>query len=113
MDQSPLAQLYPNVNWAKLFTKIGELQRQDYDWSKEVAAIQLPVLLAFADADAVRMQHIMEFFALMGGGQRDAGLDGSLRPAARLAILPGQTHYDIGLSSALAGVIRPFLAKDE
>ena len=35
MDQSPLSQLYPGVIWAKLFTKIGELQRQDYDWSRK------------------------------------------------------------------------------
>jgi pimeloyl-ACP methyl ester carboxylesterase len=110
MDQSPLSQLYPNVNWAKLFTKIGELQRQDYDWSREVAGLGMPILMAYADADAIRLQHIMEFFALLGGGQRDAGLDGSLRPAARLAIMPGQTHYDIALSPALAvAVIRPFL----
>jgi pimeloyl-ACP methyl ester carboxylesterase len=109
MDQSPLSQLYPNVNWAKLFTKIGELQRQDYDWSREVAGLGMPILMAYADADAIRLQHIMEFIALLGGGQRDAGLDGSARPAARLAILPGQTHYDIALSPALAAVIRPFL----
>jgi pimeloyl-ACP methyl ester carboxylesterase len=109
MDQSPLAKLYPDVKWAQLFTKIGELQRQDYDWTKEVAALRLPVLMAFADADAVRMDHILEFFGLLGGGQRDAGMDGSLRPAARLAILPGLTHYDIGVSPSLAAVITPFL----
>jgi pimeloyl-ACP methyl ester carboxylesterase len=109
MDQSPLAKLYPDVKWAQLFTKIGELQRQEYDWTKEVAALRLPVLMAFADADAVRMDHILEFFGLLGGGQRDAGMDGSLRPAARLAILPGLTHYDIGVSPSLAAVITPFL----
>ena len=51
----------------------------------------------------------MEFFELLGGGQRDAGMDGSLRPAARLAILPGLTHYDIGVSPSLAAIITPFL----
>jgi pimeloyl-ACP methyl ester carboxylesterase len=109
MDQSPLYRLYPDVKWAKLFTKLGELLRQDYDWTKEVAAIRLPMLMAFADADAVRMDHILEFFWLLGGGQRDAGMDGSLRPAARLAVLPGLTHYDIGLSPSLAAIISPFL----
>jgi pimeloyl-ACP methyl ester carboxylesterase len=109
MDQSRLFQLYPGVNWAKLFTKLGEMMREDYDWTKEVAAIRLPMLMAFADADAVRMEHILEFFGLLGGGQRDAGMDGSLRPAARLAILPGQTHYDMGVSPSLAAVILPFL----
>lgn len=109
MDQSPLYRLYPDVKWAKLLGKLGELMRQDYDWTKEAAALRMPTLLAYADADAIRLEHILEFFALLGGGQRDAGLDGSLRPASRLAILPGQTHYDIGLSPALAAVIRPFL----
>jgi len=109
MDQSPLYRMYPDVKWAQLTTKLGELLRQDYDWSKQVAAIRLPVLLVFADADAVRTEHIMEFFGLLGGGQRDAGMDGSLRPAARLAILPGQTHYDMGMSPSLAAVVMPFL----
>ena len=109
MKQSPLNQLYPNVNWESLFTKLGDLLRQDYDWSKEVAAIKSPVMIIFADADSVRTAHIMEFFALLGGGQRDAGLDGSLRPQARLAILPGMTHYDILSSPALAASVIPFL----
>ena len=59
--------------------------------------------------DAVRMEHILEFFRLLGGGERDAGLDGSRRPAARLAILPGQTHYDIGASSSLGTLVASFL----
>lgn len=109
MDQSPLYQLYPNVKWAKLFTKLGELLRQDYDWTKDAAALRTPTLMAYADADAVRMTHILEFYGLLGGGQRDAGLDGSKRPPAWLAILPGLTHYDIGLSPALAALVTPFL----
>ena len=109
MNQSPLYRLYPDVKWAKLFTKIGELQRLAYDWSREVAALRMPILLAYADADAIRLQHIMEFYTLLGGGQRDAGLDGSLRPDTQLAILPGVTHYNIALSPNLAAVITPFL----
>ena len=77
MSQSPLAKLYPNKDWAALFTKLGHLMRQDFDWSKDVAEIKSPVMLIFADADTYRTSHIMEFFALLGGGQRDAGLDGS------------------------------------
>ena len=42
MKQSPLSQVYPNVNWSVLFTKLGDLLRKDYDWSKEVAAIKAP-----------------------------------------------------------------------
>ncbi len=109
MKQSPLSQLYPNVNWAALFSKLGDLLRKDYDGSKEVAGIKARTMIVFADADAVRPAHIVEFFGLLGGGQRDAGLDGSGRPAAQLAILPGLTHYNIGAAPALATVVAPFL----
>ena len=109
MRHSPLAALYPNVNWATLFTKLGDLLRQDYDWSAGVAAIRAPVMLVFADADSVRPAHVVEFFGLLGGGQRDAGLDGSARPTARLAILPGLTHYTILSTTAVAEAVRPFL----
>lgn len=73
MKQSPMYQLYPNVNWRVLFTKLGDLLRQDYDWSEGVATITSPTMIAFADADAVHPMHVMEFFGLLGGGQRDAG----------------------------------------
>lgn len=109
MSQSPLAQLYPDTDWAMLFTKLGDLLRQDYDWSKDVGAIKSPVMIIFADADAVRTAHAMEFYALLGGGQRDAGLDGSGRPTARLAILPGMTHYDILSFPTLATLVTAFL----
>ncbi|HKN35142.1 MAG TPA: alpha/beta hydrolase [Terriglobales bacterium] len=109
MKQSPLYQLYPNVNWARLFTKLGDLLRKDYDWSMEVAAIRAPTTIVFADADAVRTTHIIEFFGVLGGGKKDAGLDGSARPAAQLAILPGLAHYNISSSPALAMVVTPFL----
>jgi len=109
MKQSPLAELYPHVDWPTLFGKIGDLLRKDYDWSADVRAIAAPTMLVFADADAVRPAHFVEFFGLLGGGQRDAGLDGSLRPAARLAVLPGLTHYTIGADLAVAAAVNPFL----
>jgi pimeloyl-ACP methyl ester carboxylesterase len=109
MRQSPLSKMYPNVNWQVLFAKLGDTLRKDYDWSKEVAAIRSPTMLVFADADAVRLQHIAEFYSLLGGCQRDAGLDGSLRSANELAILPGLTHYSISAAPALAQTVTPFL----
>jgi pimeloyl-ACP methyl ester carboxylesterase len=109
MDQSPLFKLYPKVNWEVLFTKLGDLLRREYDWSREVAAIHSPVMLVYADADAIRTAHAVEFFSLLGGGQRDAGLDGSGRPAARLAIIPGATHYDILTTPVVASLVIPFL----
>jgi hypothetical protein len=98
MKQSPLKRVYPNVNWAVLFSKLSALLKKDFDWPKEIVAIKAPRMLVFADADAVRLAHIVQFFGLFGGGQKDAGLDGSGRPAAELAISPGLTHDHISAS---------------
>jgi len=109
IKQSPLAKMYPNMDWSRLFAKLGDLLRKDYDWSKEVSAIKAPTMLVFADADAVRSSHIVEFYGLLGGGQKDAGFDGSKRPVNQLAILPGLTHYNISASPALSAAVTPFL----
>jgi pimeloyl-ACP methyl ester carboxylesterase len=116
MKQSPIYHMYARLaprpaDWPVLLTKIGDLLRKDYDWSKEVAAIQAPTMLVFADADAVRPAHVVEFFELLGGGKKDAGWDGSGMSNARLAILPGLTHYNILSSPALAPAVAvtPFL----
>jgi pimeloyl-ACP methyl ester carboxylesterase len=109
MRQSPLAERYPDVNWETVFAKIGDMVAQDYDWSADVAAIAAPTMLVFADADSIRPEHMVEFYGLLGGGQRDAGLDGSARPTARLAILPGATHYDILAHPALPALVTTFL----
>jgi hypothetical protein len=50
-----------------------------------VSTIQAPVLIVFADADAVRPAHIVEFFQLLGGGKGDRGMDGSARPTSKQA----------------------------
>jgi pimeloyl-ACP methyl ester carboxylesterase len=109
MAQSPLGEMYPEKDWGHLFGKVGELQRRDYDWSDLVPAIQAQVLLVYADADTYHPEHIVRFFQLLGGGQRDAGLDGSARPPHQLAVLPGQTHYSLGASPTLPSVVEPFL----
>lgn len=109
VKQSPLAKLYPDVNWETLFRKVGEMVSRDFDWSKAVAAISTPTMLVFADADAVRPDHVVEFYKQLGGGQRDAGLDGSLRSAARLAIVPGATHYDLLSTTEVLTLVAPFL----
>jgi pimeloyl-ACP methyl ester carboxylesterase len=114
LRQSPPGQFYARVapraeDWPVLLEKTGELQRQDYDWSAEVAGITAPVMLVFSDADSVRPAHIAEFYALLGGGLRDANWDGSARSVARLAVLPSHTHYDIVSSADLAAAVIPFL----
>ncbi|MFN8487722.1 MAG: alpha/beta hydrolase [Caldilineaceae bacterium] len=114
MKQSPVYQSYVQVSptpdkFPQLIDKMGDLLRQPYDWSNAVAALKLPVLLVFADADSVTTDHVAEFYKLLGGGQRDGGWDRANMPKAQLAILPGLTHYDIFDSSLLPAVVAPFL----
>jgi pimeloyl-ACP methyl ester carboxylesterase len=90
--------------------RMGELMRKDYDWRAEIAKLRMPTLLLFADHDAVSMKHIAEFFALFGGGVRDAGWEGTPKYArARLAIVPGYTHYNFGMGPDIARVIATYL----
>jgi len=114
MKQTPMYQSYVRVaprpqDWPVLCTKLGMMFRQDYDWSADVAKIKSPVLLTFGDADAVRTANAVQFFELLGGGQRDGGWDQSGMSNARLAILPGTTHYTIFSSPLLAAVVTQFL----
>jgi pimeloyl-ACP methyl ester carboxylesterase len=114
LKQSPLYEFYSRVaprveDFPVLLDKVGDLLRRDYDWSAEVAGITAPVMLVFGDADAVRPAHIAEFYALLGGGLRDANWDGSARSVARLAVLPSHTHYDIFPSPDLTAAVIPFL----
>ncbi len=114
MAGSPMHQAYASVaprpdDWPALWGKMGPFLSRDYDWSQAVSRLKMPVLIVVGDADAVRPAHALEFFQLLGGGQREANWDGSGRPDSRLAILPGTTHYDIFDSPALVAAVIPFL----
>ncbi|QDU68752.1 alpha/beta fold hydrolase [Engelhardtia mirabilis] len=109
---SPLGQAYPEVDWEGLFKKLGEMTKRPFDWTADVAKLQAATLLVFADADCMRPEHMVEFWKALGGGQRDAGLDGSLRPASQLAIVPGATHYSLALDPLLPQVVERFLGTD-
>ena len=88
---------------------MGDMLRQAYDWSDDVAALEIPTMLVFGDADSVPPAYVARFFELLGGGKSGAGWDGSGMPNARLAILPGTTHYNIFSSSMLVPTVTPFL----
>jgi len=107
---SPLGQAYPDVDWTNLFRKVGDMTKRPFDWSADVAKIKARTLLVFADADAIRPEHVVEFWKALGGGQRDAGLDGSLRPANQLAIVPNATHYNLASDPMLPEIVDRLLA---
>jgi pimeloyl-ACP methyl ester carboxylesterase len=119
---APLSQSPLYASWVKvapdrdafptLIDKTGEMQRRPFDWSEAVRALPAPTLLAYADADSIPITHMAEFFALLGGGLRDAGWDGSAQPGSSLAVLPGLTHYDIAESPQLAAMVDAFLERE-
>ena len=95
MRPSPVYQTYAAVaprpeQFPQLLDKMGELQRRGYDWSPDMARLAMPAMLVFADADSLPPAHIVRFFELLGGGQRDAGWDGSAAPRARLPSCPAR-----------------------
>jgi pimeloyl-ACP methyl ester carboxylesterase len=116
MKQTPMYELFaavnpdPDTNWPKLHEKQGGLVNAPYDYSAELKdGLKVPTMLVDGDWDSVRMAHIVEFFALLGGGLVDAGWDGSNMNQNRLAILPGQTHYSIFMSPELATTTLSFI----
>lgn len=109
---SPLGKAYPDVDWTNLFRKVGDMTKRPFDWSTEVTRLKVRTQLVFADADAVRPEHMIEFWKALGGGQRDAGIDGSLRPANELAILPNTTHYTLPVEPMLPEIVERFLGAE-
>jgi pimeloyl-ACP methyl ester carboxylesterase len=106
---SPLGEAYPDVDWTNLFRKVGDLTKRPFDWSADVAKVRARTLLVFADADSTRPEHMVEFWKALGGGRRDAGIDGSLRPANQFAIVPNTTHYTLAVEPMLPQIVERFL----
>ena len=116
MKETPMYELYARVaprpeDFPRVLDKIGEAMRQDFDFTEEARNLQVPTLVAGADADMVPPSHFVEVFALLDGGQRDGGWMGEGRPKGghALAILPGLTHYNLGESPQFAAAILTFI----
>jgi pimeloyl-ACP methyl ester carboxylesterase len=90
--------------------KMGTMMGASYDWSAAVKQLPMPVLLVFADNDSVSQTHIAEFFALLGGGVKEPGWQNTQLPQARLAIVPGYSHYNLVNAPELAPLIAKYLA---
>jgi pimeloyl-ACP methyl ester carboxylesterase len=116
MKDTPMYQLYQRVaprpeDFGRLLGKIGEAMAKTFDFSEEVRGLQVPTLIAAADADMAPPSHYVEVFKLLDGGLRDGGWMGENRPKGghALAILPGLTHYNIFASPLLASAATSFL----
>jgi pimeloyl-ACP methyl ester carboxylesterase len=114
MKQTPMYQLYASIaprveDWPRLLGKMGAMMKEDFDYSKEFSSIKAPTMIVAGDAELFPPSHAVEMFELLGGGKRDGGWDGSGISNARLAILPGVTHYAMGLAPALAPTVSRFL----
>jgi pimeloyl-ACP methyl ester carboxylesterase len=114
MKDTPIYKSYAAIapdpsEFPKLLDRMGEYMRQRYDWSADVKKLTMPVILIFGDSDMIRLDHAVEFYKLLGGGQRDAGWQREHLSQNRLAILPDVTHYEIGMSPLLPSTILNFL----
>lgn len=114
MMDTPMYQTYAALapepeRFPELLDRMGELMRRPYDWSDDVRNLAVPTLLVFGDSDMYRLEHILEFYRLLGGGVRDGGWMGEGMGPNRLAILPGRTHYDIFMAPEMVRVVRAFL----
>jgi pimeloyl-ACP methyl ester carboxylesterase len=114
MKRTPLYEVYRGIaprveDWPILVAQLTGLLKLDYDWSDATRGLPMPVLIVAGDADGLPPHHAVEFFTLLGGGQRDAVWDRSGMTRHSLAILPRTTHYDIMIAPALATTIEAFL----
>ena len=90
--------------------KMGGLLGASYDWSVDVKTLAMPVMLMFADNDSVSQKHVAEYFALLGGGVKEPGWQKTRLSRARLAIIPGYSHYNFASAPELAPMIEKYLA---
>ena len=89
-----------------LLEKIGASMKKPFDFTEEVRGLKVPTMFVAADADMAPPSHYVEAFKLLDGGLRDGGWMGEGRPKGghALAILPGLTHYNLGISPLFATV---------
>jgi len=114
MKDTPMYQMYAAIapdpsQFPVLLDRIGRLMRQAYDWRDEIPKLKAHTMLVVGDSDMFRLEHVVEFYKLLGGGQRDAGWQREHMAKNRLAILPGVTHYEMFMAPALVPTVRPFL----
>ena len=112
---TPIYEAYTRVapkpeDFPRLVAEMREALSQDYDWTEQVTALKIPILIIVGDADGLPPSHAVAFFTLLGGGLKDAGWNGEHLIPSQLAILPGATHYNMLFrADLLLPVLTPFL----
>lgn len=114
MKDTPMYQGYVAVapdpdEFPKLLDRVGGSMRESFNWAEDVKTLKMPVILVVGDSDMFRLDHIVEFYNLLGGGLKDAGWNREHQSQNRLAILPDVTHYDMLLAPGLATTLLTFL----
>lgn len=114
MRDTPMYKSYVNVapnpnEFPRLLDEMGRMMRNSYDYSAAVRSLTMPVMLIYGDSDMVRPEHIVEFYQMLGGGQRDAGWQRENMSGSRLAILPDLTHYEMFMAPQVFRTALPFL----
>jgi pimeloyl-ACP methyl ester carboxylesterase len=114
MKETPMYRSYMAVaprpaDFPRLLDRMGEWMRTPYDWTEDVKKLKMPVLLVYGDSDMFRLEHVVDFYHLLGGGLKDAGWQRENMSGNRLAILPDLTHYEIFAAPAMGHTVLPFL----
>jgi len=81
------------AGFVALFEKLRALDLDRYAWDeKAFAAIDVPSLLIFGDADVIKIEHIARMHSLLGG-ITDGDSNGL--PKTQLMVLPGTSHINV------------------
>jgi pimeloyl-ACP methyl ester carboxylesterase len=69
----------------------------------QLRSINAKAMVIIGDADAVRPEHALSMFQLLGGGDEEAAATGTISatPKARLVILPATSHISIMSATAI------------
>ena len=116
MKETPMYTSYVAIaphpeQFPQLLDQMGALMRKPYDFSADVKKLTMPVMLIFGDSDMYRLEHVVQFYQMLGGGLKDAGWQREHMSQNRLAIIPNVTHYEMGVAPELVATALPFLDK--
>lgn len=114
MYGTPMHQAYAAVapvvdDFPRLLQALGDMVRRPDIYQLEVERLTMPVMLVYGDGDMFRLEHVIEFYQRLGGGQGDAGWMRENMGQNRLAILADLTHYEIFLAPEMVRTVLPFL----